>query len=113
MLWWSKKNGDSQKENSSVNYERKYKSLRKKYRKLSKDIPAVKAYIKQILEEQNVASFLLFSIVSKSGGRLELTNNDIAVAEKLKSEHMLDMIETPESLIYTIKRKENEQHPSL
>lgn len=111
MFWSKKKSGNTQTDISAqpqkqINYEEKYRKLKKKYNKLYASIGMVKESINALLEEQNVASFLLFSIAIKCGGKLELTPYDIDVAKKMEAEHTLDFVDNNNVFTYAIKRKE-------
>jgi len=116
MSWWSKKDGNTQTDTSSVvlkelqtkfsELEDKHKKLRKKYKKVTENLDIIDEVIHGYLEEQAVAKFLLFAIAVKCGGKLELCNHDIETAKKLEAEHTLDFAEGEDSVIYSIKRLE-------
>lgn len=125
MSWFSKKCGNTQTDISTVpatvpqesaktvNWENRYKKIKKKHsrlinkhNKLTTSVGLVQEAVKALLDEQAVASFLLFSIAVKCGGRFELTPHDIEVAKKLEQGHTLDFVENAEGFTYAVKRKE-------
>lgn len=119
MSWLKKIFGSTPVENSppaqspdivepeKIDYKEKYLKYKKGFKKLNESISLIRPKIQQLIDEQQVAGFLLFSIVCKCGGKLELTEEDINIAKKLESDYVLDMSsEQGQGLIYSIKRKE-------